>query len=61
METITLTLAEYRQMVREIMASVTYFDETFGDLEVFKALVDEVDEDVVEFVVALAKEHIHVR
>lgn len=61
METITLSLDEYRRMAREIIASVLYFADTFGDLDEYKALVDEVDEADVEFVVALAKESNHVR
>lgn len=61
METITLTLDEYRQMTREILASINYFAANYGDLDEFKALIDEVDEAEVEFVIALAKEFIHVR
>ena len=56
METITLPLDEYRQMVRELMASIKYFKANYGDLNEYRSLVDEVDDSQVEFILSLAKE-----
>lgn len=61
METITITLDEYRQMTRELLASIRYFAETYGDLNEYKALIDDIDDSEVEFILSLAKEFISVR
>ena len=61
METITISLDEYRQMTRELMASIRYFAETYGDLNEYKALIDDIDDSEVEFILSLAKEFISVR
>lgn len=61
METITISLDEYRQMTRELMASIRYFAETYGGLDEYKALIDDIDDSEVEFILSLAKEFISVR